>query len=149
MRNNLRNGTFAAAALVIGLSACSQSERQEARTEVRQATETAASTIDNAALTTKVKAAFLADELVKGTQVSVDSSNGVVTLSGTVDSAAHKVRAEQIARDVSGVTRVQNNLSAGAAGTTTGMTNSPTPTASMTDRTSPPSGKQATEATKP
>lgn len=102
--------TVAAAAL----GACTRDERQEVRTEAKQATNTAAGVVDNAALTTKVKAALLADEMVKGTQINVDSSNGVVSLNGTVDSAAHKTRAEEVAKGVSGVTRVQNNLAASA-----------------------------------
>lgn len=94
----------------LALGACSRSERQEIKTEAKQATNTAAAVVDNAALTTKVKAALLADEMVKGTQINVDSNNGVVTLNGTVDSAAHKTKAEQVAAGVSGVTRVQNSL---------------------------------------
>lgn len=94
----------------LALGACSRSERAEVKTEAKQATNTAAAVVDNAALTTKVKAALLADEMVKGTQINVDSNNGVVTLNGTVDSAAHKTKAEQVAAAVSGVTRVQNSL---------------------------------------
>lgn len=98
----------------VALGACSRDERQEVRTEAKQATNTAANVVDNAAMTTKVKAAFLADDMVKGTQINVDSNNGVVSLTGTVDSAAHKTRAEELAKGVSGVTSVQNNLAASA-----------------------------------
>ncbi len=112
-------GVVIVAAAAIGLGACSPSERKEVRTEAKQVTSeakqvtsAAAGAIDNAALTTKVKAALLADELVKGTQINVESSSGVVTLNGTVDSMAHKQKAEQIASNVSGVARVQNNLTA-------------------------------------
>lgn len=141
------------------LGACTRAERQEARTEAKQATNTAANTIDNAALTTKVKAALLADELVKGTQINVDSSNGVVTLNGAVDSAAHMERAEQVARGVSGVTRVQNNLTASAGGTTTSSTMTTPPASTTTppaSTTTPPSSmttptdtKRGTGTTKP
>jgi len=114
------------------------------RTEVKQATNAAANVVDNAALTTKVKTALLADELVKGTQINVDSNNGVVTLSGAVDSQAHVQKAEQIAKDVSGVTRVQNNLNA----PTTSTSSSAPPPATI-----PPSSmtadKKDTVTTKP
>jgi len=114
------------------------------RTEVKQATNAAANVVDNAALTTKVKTALLADELVKGTQINVDSNNGVVTLNGAVDSPAHKEKAEQVAKGVSGVTRVQNNLN---APTTTTTSSTPPPT------TTPPSSmtadKKDTVTTKP
>lgn len=96
--------------VALAFGACSRSERQEVKTEAKQATNTVVAVVDNAALTTKVKAALLADEMVKGTQINVDSNNGVVTLNGTVDSAAHKQKAEQVASAVSGVTRVQNSL---------------------------------------
>lgn len=136
-----------AAALLLG--ACNRTERQEVRTEAKQATNTAANVIDNAALTTKVKAALLADEMVKGTQVNVDSSNGVVTLNGTVDTAAHKQRAEELARGVSGVSRVQNNLTASASA----MTPTTPPSTMTTPGTTPPSSmttdKKGSMTTKP
>ena len=111
---------------------------RKCRTEVKQATNTAANVVDNAALTTKVKAALLADELVKGTQINVDSNNGVVTLSGAVDSPAHMQKAEQIAKGVSGVTRVQNNLNAPTT-TTTSSTPPPSTMASFAGHPPPSS----------
>ena len=66
--------------------------------------------VDDAAITTKVKAAFVRDPLVKALDVSVDTFKGTVQLSGFVNTAEEKARAEQVARTVSGVTNVQNNL---------------------------------------
>lgn len=131
------------AAAAVALGACTPSERKEVRTEARQATNTAAAVVDNAALTTKVKAALLADELVKGTQINVDSSNGVVTLNGTVDNTTHMQRAEQVARGVSGVTRVQNNLTASATSTSMAPTTTTLPPSSMS------ADKKGTVTTKP
>ena len=115
-RHTLRAVVIASAALLV-LGACNRSERQEVRTEAKQATNTAANVVDNAALTTKVKAALLADDMVKGTQINVDSAGGVVKLTGTVDNPAHVARAVEVAKGVQGVTRVDNNLtsSPGAA----------------------------------
>jgi hyperosmotically inducible protein len=93
---------------------CSRADRQEARTEGRQATAEASKAIDDAALTTKVKAALLADDQVKGTQINVDSNNGVVKLTGTVDSPGQVSRALEIAKGVQGVQKVENNLMASA-----------------------------------
>jgi len=142
-RHTLR-AVVAASAAILVLGACTRDETKEVRTEVKQATNAAANVVDNAALTTKVKTALLADELVKGTQINVDSNNGVVTLSGAVDSPAHKEKAEQVAKGVSGVTRVQNNLN---APTTTTTSSAPPPT------TTPPSSmtadKKDTVTTKP
>jgi len=142
-RHTLR-AVVAASAAILVLGACTRDETKEVRTEVKQATNAAANVVDNAALTTKVKTALLADELVKGTQINVDSNNGVVTLNGAVDSPAHKEKAEQVAKGVSGVTRVQNNLN---APTTTTTSSAPPPT------TTPPSSmtadKKDTVTTKP
>jgi len=149
-RHTLR-AVVAASAAILVLGACTRDERQEARTEAKQATNTAANVVDNAALTTKVKAALLADELVKGTQINVDSDNGVVTLSGAVDSPAHMQKAEQVAKGVSGVTRVQNNLNAPT--TTTTSSTPPSSTTATPPATTPPSSmtadKKGTVTTKP
>lgn len=66
--------------------------------------------IDDSAITTKVKAAFVKDETVKAMDVQVETFRGVVQLSGFVDSATQKKRAEQIARGTTGVHEVTNNI---------------------------------------
>src|SRR3954469_19665640 len=66
--------------------------------------------IDDATLTTKVKAAFVKDPVVKAIDVKVDTFKGAVQLSGFVDTADQKARAEQIAAGVQGVTSVKNNI---------------------------------------
>ena len=70
--------------------------------------------VSDAALTAKVKTAFLADPDVKGLQIDVDTSNGVVTLTGTLDSRANIQRAEDIAKRTDGVKSVNNKLTAKA-----------------------------------
>jgi hyperosmotically inducible protein len=75
--------------------------------------------IDDATITTKVKAAFIKDPIVKAIDVKVDTFKNVVQLSGFVDTQEQKARAEQIASGVQGVQRVQNNISTkGNAATT-------------------------------
>jgi hyperosmotically inducible periplasmic protein len=67
--------------------------------------------LDDAALTTRVKAALANDVGLKTlTGVNVDSSGSVVTLSGSVQNTADKEKAERIASSVSGVSRVVNRL---------------------------------------
>jgi hyperosmotically inducible protein len=66
--------------------------------------------IDDGALTTKIKAAFVKDEIVKAFDVSVTTYNGNVQLSGFVENAQQKMRAEQIARGENGVQSVTNNI---------------------------------------
>jgi hyperosmotically inducible periplasmic protein len=66
--------------------------------------------IDDATTTTKVKAAFVKDPVVSAMDVKVDTFKGAVQLSGFVDTAEQKARAEQIAAGVTGVSAVKNNI---------------------------------------
>jgi osmotically-inducible protein OsmY len=62
--------------------------------------------IDDTAITTKVKTGLLGDPIVSAFAISVETSRGVVSLTGIVNSAAERARAIQIAQDVGGVHRV-------------------------------------------
>ena len=64
----------------------------------------------DAAITAAVKSKFLADSAVSGLKIDVDTSNGIVTLTGSVSSRAEADRAVTMARATEGVTRVVNNL---------------------------------------
>ena len=75
------------------------------------ATNETAAPVDDAAITTKVKTAVLAEPGLKSLQINVDTKDAVVTLSGTVDSPELKSRAVQIAQGVQGVKSVNDNLS--------------------------------------
>lgn len=66
--------------------------------------------IDDAAITTKVKGAFVKDPVVKAIDVKVETFKGVVQLSGFVDSPEQKARAAEIASTVQGVSSVKNNI---------------------------------------
>jgi hyperosmotically inducible protein len=66
--------------------------------------------IDDGVITTKVKSALLADDTVKGLDINVDTAQGVVRLSGAVDSQAQVDMATQIAKGVEGVKDVQSEL---------------------------------------
>ena len=65
---------------------------------------------EDATITTNVKAKLLADPSVSGTAINVDTKEGVVTLTGTVDNDAAKAKAESIAKGVEGVKSVKANL---------------------------------------
>src|SRR5437667_12867481 len=60
----------------------------------------------DAEITAKIKADLYKDKLVKGTEVNVTTMQGVVQLSGFVDSQAAKDRAGELARNVKGVVDV-------------------------------------------
>lgn len=66
--------------------------------------------VDDTVITTKVKSALLADSDVKGLDVVVETSKGVVSLSGAVNNQTQIDRAAKIAGDVEGVNSVLNNL---------------------------------------
>lgn len=70
-------------------------------------------TIDDAWITTKVKWFYVGEEALQGSDIDVDTRNKVVTLTGTVATAAGKARAEALARQTEGVSRVVNHLIVG------------------------------------
>ena len=62
------------------------------------------------ATTSEVKAKLLADDIVPSRNVKVETTDGVVQLSGTVESQAQSERAESVAKAVEGVKSVKNDL---------------------------------------
>ena len=66
--------------------------------------------IDDAVITTKVKAAIFDEATLKTFQINVETFRGVVQLSGFVDSAQSVSKAEEVAGRVEGVASVKNNL---------------------------------------
>lgn len=65
---------------------------------------------DDAGVSTRVRTALLNDPQVAATSINVRSANGVVTLSGSVRSAAEADRAVAVARQTSGVSDVRSEL---------------------------------------
>ena len=73
--------------------------------------ETPAAQVNDMEITAKVKSKLASDVgLSTVPDIAVNSTNGVVTLSGAVDSAGTKARAETIAQGVPKVVRVVDNL---------------------------------------
>jgi len=73
-------------------------------------TDTTGEYLDDAGITAKVKAKFAGDEWVKGRDISVRTDQGVVDLTGTVNSTKESDRATALASAVKGVKAVHNNL---------------------------------------
>lgn len=90
----------AAFLLAITLAACSGSPTQESTGEF----------IDDSAITTKVKAAFVQDKDVDVTDIKVDTFKGAVQLSGFADDHTKIEKAVQIASRVPGVKSVRNDI---------------------------------------
>jgi hyperosmotically inducible periplasmic protein len=92
----------AVALLAVALSGC---QAMTGRTTGRN--------VDDAAITTSVQTTLTSDKASNFTRIDVDTTNGVVYLNGTVQSAEQKARAEQLAGRVDGVKKVVNNLQVG------------------------------------
>jgi osmotically-inducible protein OsmY len=99
MFRNSRNSILASI-FVLSLASCA----------MFQGRETAGQYVDDATITTKVKDAFIADPVVKASQVSVETMQGVVQLSGFVDSSNSEQRAVQLAQQVKGVKSVKDDI---------------------------------------
>jgi hyperosmotically inducible protein len=66
--------------------------------------------VSEAALTTKIKSKMALDDNVKARMINVDTKGSVVTLTGTVESAAEHERAVRLAKETKGVTDVVDKL---------------------------------------
>ena len=71
---------------------------------------TAGQTIDDATLTASVQTKLTGDKLSNFSRINVDTDRSVVSLNGVVRTVSEKSRAEELARQVAGVTHVNNNL---------------------------------------
>lgn len=65
---------------------------------------------DDAVISMRVKAALIANDATKASQINVETQDGVVQLSGFVDSAAMRAAATSSTKRVPGVKEVQNKL---------------------------------------
>lgn len=97
---NKRNFIIAAF-LGIVLIGCAATTTQESTGEY----------IDDTTITTKVKSKLLLAKDTTGTAISVETFKGIVQLSGFVKSDQERQRAEEIAKSVDGVKRVENKIS--------------------------------------
>ena len=72
--------------------------------------QTAGQYIDDSTITASVKSKLVADKIANLMRVDVDTTNKVVSLNGVVESPDQKTRAEELAMQVAGVSRVENHL---------------------------------------
>lgn len=76
-------------------------------------TRTPGEQIDDAGITSRVKAKFAADGDINPFNIDVDTNEGVVTLQGRVAKEEARAKAEQLARGTDGVRRVINLIKVG------------------------------------
>jgi osmotically-inducible protein OsmY len=72
--------------------------------------ETAGQYVDDATISTKVRAQLIGDQSLKAFDIHVETMQGTVQLSGFVDADAQKTQAQRIASGVSGVHGVRNDI---------------------------------------
>ncbi len=99
MRTSLAAAS-ACAVLLSGLAGCSVFRDQQ----------TVGSYASDSVVTTEVKAKMVTDKTVDAAAIGVDTLNGTVMLSGFAKSAEERTKAEQLAKQVKGVTSVKNQI---------------------------------------
>ena len=77
---------------------------------VTRGQETVGAYVDDAAITTSVKARFIDNKDVDASSIKVETLNGTVMLSGFAKNMTEKSTAESIARRVNGVKAVKNEI---------------------------------------
>ncbi len=115
MTKTIPNGLLAAGLVAagLGLAACSNNSQSptgqisQGAKQIGQGISAAASDI---AITTTVKTKMAADTGLNSFHIHVSVTNGVVTLTGTVDSTATRDLAGQVAAQTGGVVSVNNEL---------------------------------------
>ena len=76
--------------------------------------------LDDAEITTAVKAKLAADPDVAAIQIDVNTNEGVVTLTGRVKTTDERLEAVRIARETNGVKKVNDLIKVGEMPTNTG-----------------------------
>ncbi|MCS6304164.1 MAG: BON domain-containing protein [Nitrospira sp.] len=71
---------------------------------------TASQTMDDTLVTVSVERKLTSERAADFTRVDVDTKEGIVQLSGVVQTSEQRARAEDLAKQVTGVRRVRNNL---------------------------------------
>ena len=100
MKNAFSGSWVLVGALILGLAGCASSGTGEKTGEY----------VDDAWITTKVKSELIADSDTKAGNINVETSNGKVTLTGTAENWQESDKAAQIARNIKGVTGVENDI---------------------------------------
>lgn len=105
---------YTAAVIVIiavaSMAGCDKKSVQNFGAKAEIQVEKAGAVMDDASITARIKTALIAEPGLKGLSIDVDTSQNVVSLSGTVGTDAAGTQAADIARRTEGVKDVKNNL---------------------------------------
>jgi len=107
---NSNRTTLRTAALVCAFAALAGMTVLTTGCAVVRGQSTTGAFVDDAAITTSVKARMVEDKTVSATSINVETLNGTVQLSGFAKSGAEKAQAETIARNVRNVRAVRNDI---------------------------------------
>ena len=100
MKQIKRIAAFLAAVSLAAVAGCASTGSQEGTGEY----------VDDTVITTKVKAAIFNEPTLKSMEINVETFKGVVQLSGFVQNRADISRAVDVARRVSGVKSVKDDM---------------------------------------
>lgn len=100
MKISRRIPTYLLAFTLVALAGCASTAKQEGTGEY----------VDDAVITTKVKAAIFNEPSLKSTEINVETFKGKVQLSGFVSTQADINTAVEITRSVKGVISVKNDM---------------------------------------
>lgn len=88
-----------------------QSDKQTMKVlEAKEDKQSVGEYVGDSAVTAKVKSKFLAQKGLDSLDIKVVTVDGIVTLMGNVDTADQAALAEKVAKEVGGVTKVDNKL---------------------------------------
>lgn len=93
------------------VSAAVSNSAEKAGNTIAESSRSTGQAIDDAEITTKIKALFLNEPGLKSLKISVNTEKGEVTLTGKADTQANRTKATKIAESVNGVSSVKNQLS--------------------------------------
>ena len=100
---NLKYSVLLAMVSMVGFTACQNMQRNDGRSEGRA--------VDDRRIASQIKHELAREPVYKFNGVDVKAFNGVVQLSGFVNTEDQKRKAEEIAQRVNGVTQVENGIS--------------------------------------
>jgi osmotically-inducible protein OsmY len=100
MKNAFKGSWLLTGALIAGLAGCASSGTGQKT----------GAYVDDSWITTKVKSEMIANSDVKAHNINVDTTKGVVTLTGTAATWQESNKAAEIARGIKGVTGVENDI---------------------------------------
>ena len=98
MKNAFKGSWLLMGVLIAGLAGCANTG------------EKTGAYVDDSWITSKVKSEMIANKSVKARDITVNTTKGVVTLSGTAATWDESNKAAEIAHGVKGVTSVENDI---------------------------------------